>query len=329
MLVMASPVRWSGARSGVIALLCAFAGGGGGSALAATWSVEVAPAYVTVEGHDPDVLAVRRGGMAESVALATDDALGYRAGVLWDRGAWSYGLDFFIHRTDQSAGPLQAGGASLELPHRSFTAAGPGQDLYFRTLEDTTVELWVLDLTARRRLGGGSPTLIFGLRNADFDNDYRAIAGLGDVGGTRLDASSNYSRMMGPLVGIAGAMERGRHRLGVDLRASVVFGDIELSRALRDFSGPPGAFAGPPEEVPATPEEHVIARTDSIEVPMADLRLWWEIRLGSSWAIGASAGGTAWFDLAVPPGVDPSRPDALEETTLVPYDIAATVRWTF
>ena len=73
----------------------------------------------------------------------------------------------------------------------------------------------------------------------------------------------------------------------------------------------------------------MIARTDSIEVPMADLRLSWEVRLGSSWAVGASAGGTAWFDLAVPPGVDPSRPDALEETTLVTYDVAATVRWTF
>ncbi len=322
---------------GVVVGLSAASYGAAGPAWAGTWSVQVAPAYVAVEGHDPDVLAVRRAAGGEGVTLETDEALGYRAAVLWDRGPWAYGLDFFIHRTDQAAGPLQvvaAGGgtAGLELPHRSFTSTGPGQALYYRTLEDTTVELWVLDLYARRRLaarGRWSPTLIFGVRNADFDNDYRAIAGLGDVGGTRLDASSNYSRMMGPLVGVAALLERGRHRLGADLRQSVVFGDIELKRTLRDFSGPPGPFAGPPEEVPAVAERHRIATTDDITLPMTDLRLWWEMKLGASWTIGANAGATAWFDLAVPPGVDPGRPDDLEETTLVTYDLAMTVRWAF
>jgi hypothetical protein len=302
------------------------------------WSVEVAPVYVLVEGHDPEVVRVRSGAGAENVALATDDALGYRAAVLWDRGRWAYGLDFFIHRVDQSGGPLEAtaaagGSASVELPHRTFTAPGAGSEgLYYRTLEDTTVELWVLDLVARRAVGavdGGGAALLFGVRNADFDNDYRAIAGRGDVGGARLDASSNYSRMMGPVVGALWAGERGRHTFGADLRLAVVFGDIELERAIRDFSGPPGRFAGPPEELPPAPERHVIDETDSITVPMTDLRLSWEVRLGAGWAVGVGAGAAAWIDLAVPPGVAPARPDAREETTMVTYDAGATVRWTF
>jgi hypothetical protein len=308
------------------------------AAQAATWSVEVAPAYVEVGGHDPRLLTVRAAGRREGVTLDTEAALGYRAAALYDRGAWAYGLDFFIHRTDQAAGPLSAAAGSaadprtFELPHRSFTSHGPGEVLYYRTLEDTTVELWVLDLYARRRLAGsdrGAVALILGVRNADFDNDYRAIAGIGTTGGTRLDASSNYSRMAGPLVGVVGTLERGRHSLSAQLRQSVVFGDIELERSLRDFSGPPGPFAGPPEEVPAVPERARLAKSESITVPMTDLRLSWTVALGERWAVGASAGGTVWWDLAVPPGVDPSRPDALESTNLVTYDLAATLRFTF
>jgi hypothetical protein len=84
------------------------------------------------------------------------------------------------------------------VPHRSFGSQEPGEVLYYQTLEDTTVELWVVDLYARRQIaasGGRSLALLFGLRNSDFDNDYRAIAGIETVGGTRIDASSNYSRL--------------------------------------------------------------------------------------------------------------------------------------
>jgi hypothetical protein len=272
------------------------------------------------------------------VELETDAALGYRATALWDRGSvWDYGLDFFIHRTDQSLGPLSeaaagAGGpVAFELPGRSFVSTGPDETLFYQTLEDTTVELWVADLYARRRLGAGDGpwTFLLGVRNADFDNDYRAIAGVDGVGGTRVDASSNYSRMIGPLVGIAATFESGRHTFEAGLRQAVVFGDIELSRTLLDFQGPAGPFAVPPEEVPPNLPRELLSTTDSITVPMTDLTLAWRVRLSERWTLGARFDAGAWFDLAVPPGVVPGRSERLEETTLVVYGLGATAGFAF
>jgi hypothetical protein len=307
-------------------------------ARAGKWSMEVEPVYVEVSGHDQHVLTVQRPGGSETVALDTDAALGYRATALYDRARWAYGLDFFIHRTDQGVGLLREAASSpadrrvFEVPNRSFVSTGTGEVLYYQTLEDTTVELWVLDLYARRDLGAsdGSPwAVLFGLRNADFDNDYRAIAGIEGVRGTRIDASSNYSRMMGPLVGVVATFARGRHSLEAGLRQSVVFGDIELSRTLRDFVGPPGPFAGPPEEVPPGFNQERLATTDSITVPMTDLLLAWRFRLGEHWSVGTRLGATAWWDLAVPPGVVPDRPEELEETTLLTYGLGVTVGFAF
>lgn len=309
-----------------------------GAAQPASWTVEVEATQVEVRGHDQHVLTEGGAAGSESVELDTDSALGYRAALRHDRGRWAYGLDFFIHRTDQSAGPRRAAASgsaaprSFEVPHRSFVSTGPDEVLYFQTLEDTTVELWVLDLVARRALGageGGPWSLLFGLRNADFDNDLRAIVGIEGVGGTRLDASSNYSRMTGPLAGLAFTVERGRQTFVADLRVAVVFGDIELSRTLRDFEGPPGPFAGPPEEVPPGLNAQHLKSSDSIEVPMAELRLAWRYRFGERWTLGAAVDGTAWSDLATPPGVDPDRPDAREETTLVTYGLGLTLGYRF
>lgn len=328
--------RFSIVLTTLLSILAA-AGGAAAGARDDGWKVEVEPVYVAVSGHDQHVLTEQRGGARERRELDTDSALGYRATLLDDRGRWAFGIDFFIHRTDQSAGPRReaAGGpgtaVAFEVPGRSLVSNGPGEVLYYQTLEDTTVELWVVDATARRALrGGDSPwSLVFGLRNADFDNDYRAVAGIEGVGGTRIDASSNYSRLTGPLVGIATTLGSGRHELDVDLRQSVVFGDIELTRTLRDFEGPPGAFAGPPEDVPPGFNPRVLSATDNIEVPMTDLRLAWRYRPGRRWILGASFGATAWWDLAVPPGVVPSRPEAREETTLVTYGFGVTAGFSF
>lgn len=324
-------------RRGIVAAIgLVLAVAGGARADEGRWRIELLPVRVEVGGHDQHVLTERGPGGASAVELTTDSALGYGAAVRLDREGWDWGLDFFIHRTDQGQGPLARSAAgpgqpvTFELPHRSFVSNGPDEVLYFQTLEDTTVELWVLDLYARRGLGAAGPwTVLLGVRNADFDNDYRAIAGLGDVGGTRLDASSNYSRMIGPMAGLGFAVERGRHTIEGDLRLAVVFGDIELKRTLRDFEGPPGPFAVGPEEVPEVPVAEPIQATDSIEVPMTGLRLAWRVRLGERWSLGARADATAWSDLAVPPGVVPDRSDQREETTLVTWGLGASVGVSF
>jgi len=321
----------------VLAASSALAAAGAARADDTAWSVELQAVYVEVTGHDPTVLAVRRDGVAGGVALDTDSTLGYALAARHDRGRWRYGLDFFIHRADQSAGPQEAAATgagdttAFEIPNRRFVSTAPDEVLYFRTLEDTTVELWVVDLFAGRRLGGedGAWSFRFGVRNADFDNDYRAMAGIEGVGGSRIDASSNYTRMIGPMVGLAATFGRGRQTLELDLRQSIVFGDIELSRTLRDFEGPPGAFGGPPEEVPPGSNVERITATDGIEVPMTDARLRWRVRLGESWYLGADAAATAWWNLAVPPGTVPDRPDSREEATIVTYGLAGTVGFRF
>jgi hypothetical protein len=306
-------------------------------AQAPSWGVELVPVYTEVTGHDAHVLTVLEAGRGGAVELATEAALGYRAAVRHRRGAWAYGLDFFIHRTDQSADPIElepagTGELRFELPGRSFAAGATGEPLYFRTLEDTTVELWVADLSARRRLGARPDrgwSVLFGLRNADFDNDYRAIAGRGALGGVRIDASSNYSRLLGPLVGLAGERSFGRHALAADLRQSWVRGDVELTRTLLDFEGPPAPFAVPPEAVPEGLERERLDFADTISVPMTDLRLAWRFALGESWALVALGEATAWWDLAVPPGVVPGRADAREEVDLVTYGLGVGLHYRF
>lgn len=312
------------------------------------WSVELEPVYFEVRGHDQHVLTARESdvdGVPQSerqsaVTLDTEGALAYGARVEYGGSGRGWGLDFVMLRTDQSAGPLAAaaGGAvdrrEFEVAGRSFASSDPGQTLYFQTLEDTTVELWSLDLYHRRRIGestGGTLDLLLGLRNADFDNDYRAVVGIEEVGGARLDASSNYGRMIGPLVGISAGFERGRHTLRGQLSQAVVWGEVELLRTTREFAGPRGPFAGPPEGVPSGDAQARFSALQDIAVPMTDLRLDWRYRLTARWSLGLGARASAWWDLAVPPGVIPAPGGdrALHETSIVLYGLGAAVRWAF
>jgi hypothetical protein len=326
-----------------LALAVGWAGGAGGQQRG--WTVELEPVLLQTLGNEPHVLT--RGAATgappsareEAVHLDADEALGYRAVILYDRGALGYGLDFLIYRTDQRIDPQVAAGgggveSSFEVAGRRFVSNDPGEALYFQALEDTTTELWVLDLYLRRALAesaGGTLDVVLGLRNADFDNDVRAVAGSDPAGGVRIDASSNYGRMLGPLVGLAARLERGRHTLRGDLRQSAVLGEVELTRTLRDFTGPPGPFAGPPEEVPAGIAQERLTTTRDIAVPMTDVRLAWSVRLTRRLSLGASLGATAWWDLAVPPGVEPGPggEDRLRETTLVTYGLGASLGWAF
>ena len=153
-----------------------------------------------------------------------------------------------------------------------------------------------------------------GLRAADFDNDYRAVAGIEGVGGLRLDASSNYDRMHGPLVALSGAIERGRNRFEGYLGQAVVFGDVQLSSGLREFAGPPTLDVD--AEFPAIRSER-FNQVESVTIPMTELRLKWRFRLTDHIALGAGGFFAAWTDLAVPPGVEAgSTLDTLDENTL-------------
>ncbi|HEX4954043.1 MAG TPA: hypothetical protein VF017_11690 [Thermoanaerobaculia bacterium] len=339
--------------SAVLGLVLALPTGwpSGAAASGGTWNVELEPVFLEALGHDQHVLTTHEvdadgsppTDRANAVSLDSEAALAYRARVLHERGSWGYGLDFLIFRTDQQVDPLRASadgpGSAIdqrifEVAGRRFASTGPGQVLYFQTLEDTTVELWVLDLYATRVLAetpGSSLVVVLGVRNADFDNDYRAVAGVEGVGGVRIDASSNYSRMIGPLVGLSARLERGRHSFGGDLRQSVVLGEIELSRTLRDFSGSPGAFAGPPEEVPPGLAQDRLVTQQDIAVPMTDVRVLWGFRLTDHVALGLSLGATVWWDLAVPPGVQPGPggDERLNENTIVTYGLGATLKVKF
>ncbi|MGH9464963.1 MAG: hypothetical protein ACRD0X_04910 [Thermoanaerobaculia bacterium] len=308
------------------------------------WSVEVQPVYMQVYGHDPHVLTVHEVDLdatpaldsKAAVLLESDTDFAYRAEILWARSEWSWGLDFLIFRTPQAAGPLSAaadgpGGAvdevAFEVADRTFTSSGPGDVLFYRVLEDTTIETWTLDLYALKTLAEGPGTALqlqLGLRNADFDNDYRAVVGIEDVGGARLDASSNYDRMMGPLVGLAGSVERGKHSFAGYLGQSLVFGNVELSGSSREFSGP---FS----ETPAFFAQETLRTEQEVGIPITDFRLDWRMRLTDLVSVGAGLDTAAWWEVPVPPGIVPGvdGDEALAENTIVFFGVLAAFQLTF
>jgi hypothetical protein len=308
-------------------------------AAGARWSVDVEAVQLALAGHDRTVLLDRATDFgppaaetATGVELESDDALAYRGELRWTPGRWSFGLDFLSHRTNQDA-PLHTGAVGGAIDRRTFVVGGgevvadaPGELLYYERLEDTTVELWSLDLFAGLPLAEGDRgelRLLFGLRAADFDNDYRAVTGLGEVGGLRLDASSNYDRMHGPVAGLAGRIVRGRHRFEGHLAQAIVWGDVELTSGVREFVGPPSRDV---DHVPGVVGETRFKTTDSVSIPMTELRLRWRVRFGGRFEAGLGAFGSRWWDVAVPPGVDAgSSLDTLAESTIDSYGFSAGV----
>jgi hypothetical protein len=308
------------------------------------WTVAVEPVYMQVYGHDPHVLTVheldRDGAPALDtktlVDLESDAELAYRAEVVWDRGEWSWGLDFLIFRTPQDAADLAVaadgpGGpveeVVFEIADDSFASSGPGEVLYYQVLEDTTIETWTLDLYAARPLAerpGTELELRLGLRNADFDNDYRAVVGIEGTTGTRLDASSNYSRMMGPLLGLAGGLQHGRHSFSGVLAQSLVIGSVELQSGSRRFVGP---FV----ESPAFFAEESFRLEQDVAIPITDFRLDWSVRVTDLVSVGAGVTTSAWWEVPIPPGLAPvpGGDEALAETTIVFFGLSASVTLAF
>jgi hypothetical protein len=301
------------------------------------WSVDLEALRLELSGHDRTVLVDRAldaggGASTTSTTLASESALAYRGELRYGRGRWSYGLDFLSHRTDQVA-ERRTGAAGGAVVRRTFVVGGgqvesrgPGERLYYQRLDDTTVELWTLDLIAARAFASGPRgelRFLFGVRAADFDNDYRAVAGVEERGGLRLDASSNYDRMHGPIVALAGAYAVGRNRCEGYLGQAVVWGDVELTSGVREFAGPPSLDV---DEVPGVVAGTRFQETESVSIPITELRLRWRFRLAEHFELGAGAFASRWGGVAVPPGVVAgAQLSTRDENTIETYGLSAGV----
>jgi hypothetical protein len=297
--------------------------------------------YLDVYGHDRHVLTIHEIDLdatplldtATAVNLDTDTGIAYRAEIQYAKGPWAFGLDYFLLLTSQSADDRTAAAAgaidevAFAVPNRSYVSASPGEVLYYRILEDTDLEMWTIDLYALRRLSeasGNSLSLQIGVRFADFDNDYHAAVGVEGIEGSRLDASSNYGWMPGPLVGLVGSVAVGRSTLQGYLGQSVVFGSAELSRTVGDFLGP---FS----EIPNFISQENLHADQDTAIPITDLRVKWVYRLSEVFSVGAGVHGSTWWNVPVPPGIVPTQSGtaALDENTLVLFGAAGIVRISF
>jgi hypothetical protein len=307
------------------------------------WLLQLEPIFVDAYGHDQHVLTVHEidfdstptTNVGTPVTLDTDSGFGYRAKVQFTKGKWGVGLDIFSLMTSQNAPPRGAAADDpsgtldevvFEIADRGYTSSGAGEVLFYEVLEDTDLAMWTADLYGSRTLAEnpkGGVHLLFGLRLGDFDNDYRAVVGLQDVAGTRMDGSSNYDRMMGPYVGLAGAARHGRNRVECVLGQSVLIGNAELGIMYRDFTGPFG-------ETPAFVSEESYRTVQDVAIPVTEFRLQWTYRVSKTVALGAGTRTSAWWDVPVPPGAVPGDGGgALQENTIVLFGLQGIVELTF
>lgn len=296
------------------------------------WSVDVEGVDLSISGLDRQVLTDQGGGAAgTAVRLDTSNAHAWRTEIRRAGERWSFGVDFLWFVTNQNA--MRTTGAASPGGLRTFVvgggdvvSSGPGEGLYYQRLEDTTVEFWNADLVASRVLTAGNRSelrIVFGLRAADFDNDYRAVVGIDDVGGLRLDASSNYDRMHGPLVALVGSVERGRSTITGYLGQSVVWGDVELFSSVRDFVGPPSLEV---DNVPNVIDQRRFTKIESASIPITEARIKWRYRLTDRFAVGLGAFYQRWGDVPVPPGVDAGAPiDRLAQLTMEAGGVSAGI----
>jgi hypothetical protein len=306
------------------------------------WTLTVQPMLMDAYGHDQHVLTVHEldsmGGLDRKTAvdLDTDNGPAYRGTAHYQRARWGWGLDFlwFNGSQDAAARTAAAEGAAgaidqvaFEVADRTFTSSGPGQVLFYGIIGDTDLTAWTLDLYATRALAETPQTslhLVLGLRNADFDNDYRAVVGIQGVGGSRLDASSNYDRMMGPLLGLGAAGRVGKNTIEGYLGQSVVFGDAELTSSSREFDG---AFT----ETPSFFTQETFSELQEVAIPITELRIQWTYGITDRWSFGVGAETSVWWDVQVPPGVIPAADgdESLHENTIAFSGVAGTVRFAF
>lgn len=300
------------------------------------WTLRLEPMLMDVYGHDQHVLTVKEMTSdplvvdSSAVALDTDSAFTFRGELQYTRKQWGLGVDLYWFSTSQYAESRGAAGANdevvFEVADRSYTSLGPDDALFYEVLEDTEIASWTVDLYGMRTLAEKPKSgiqLLFGIRFGDFDNDYRAVVGIESTAGTRLDASSNYDLMMGPLVAVAGYAECGKSRIKGYLGQSVLLGAVELTSMVRDFNG---SFIGEPAYI----SQETFRLEQDVAIPVTELRVSWTYRISRYLAAGIGAHTSVWWNLPVPPGAIPSAgSDALDENTLVFYGLLAGIELTF
>ena len=313
-----------------------------GGAPAADWTLRLEPNFVDAYGNDQHVLTIHQ---RDSGATPTTDrktavdlelarALNYGLGLRRMEGLSGWGMDIFWYGvTNESISRQGAGGGTVEVAFdasdQSYSSTDPGTVLYYITREDNRLEVWTADFYYIRNLSAGAGTALelqLGWRFGDFDNDYRAGVGIEGVEGHFIDGSSNYPRMMGPLVGFNGRFEHGRSRIEGYIGQSLIVGRAELQSSQRHFTG---AFSEQPE--PVFDDEASFHDWLQVAVPITELRLRYSFQLTESLSLGTGASTSAWWDVSVPPSAIPG-PNAgatLHENTVVFYSILASVEWKF
>ena len=288
--------------------------------------IRLEPTWLNPYGHDQHVLTIHQVTLAPpadhktAITLDSQEAWSYVGGLEYSSGPWTWGLDFFWFDTKQQhpgvslAAGEGADAVQFEVADLSFLSSNSSEVLFYRVLEDTELALWTLDAYAVRTLGqsgGGHLGLQFGVRFADFDNDYRAIAGLEGSNGLRIDASSNYGRMTGPLVGLRGGLAGDRVDLEGSLSQSVVIGEPALEMLSRQFTGP--------ADSPTFTTQEIFETTQDIAIPISELRIKATFRLLDQVSLGGGVMASVWWDVAVPPGIIPvpGGDQVLHENTLV------------
>lgn len=313
----------------VLAVTFALGAAGASHAGDGKWSIKLKPMFTQAHGHDQHVLTIHEIDLDASPQLASKSGVNLNTGDAWTyfgefqyaRKEWGLGVDFFWFDTTQGRDTRSAAAAGpsrpvvFEVADRRFTSTNPGEVLYFGVLEDTDFTVWTVDLYGFKTLAERPKSevrLRFGVRFGDFDNDYRGVVGIRDVAGRRLDASSNYGLMIGPLVGLSGIVHCGRSTLEGYIGQSVILGTAELSNTSSEFTGP---FS----EMPAIFAVEDFRVDQDVAIPITELRLEWSYRIGKRWSLGVGVHASTWWDVPVPPGVIPvvGGDQVLHENTVV------------
>ena len=327
----------------VAAISMGVAGGGAIAAENGEWTLRLEPTYMDALGNDRQVLRVRELDLdatpstdtATPVGLDTEGTLATRFTVEYKRANWqdwTLGVDVIYfgsaqgrpNRTaaaDGAAGPIDE--VIFEVADRSFTSDDPTEALSFDVLLDTDLEAWTMDLYGIRTLAEAPERnlhLLLGLRSADFDNDFHGVAGIDSGDGSLIDASSNYDRMQGPLIGLIGEIQLGKNTLTGYIGQSVVFGSTNLSRTIRDYVGDPSTIVA----------EETYRRIMDVSIPITELRIRWMHPISKRFSIGATANASIWSDVPVPPAIEPGDSGGgLDRSTVVFIGLGAALEYRF